>query len=58
MNTLAGYCFKCGSPIYMPEQWNAITPPPATYTCQCFSYERKPVGIPVKKEEEHGIVTL
>jgi len=35
MYTVAGTCPKCGAPIYVPSNWNAVTPPPTEYTCSC-----------------------
>lgn len=32
-----GTCPKCGAPIYSPSMWHGITPPPANYTCSCYS---------------------
>ncbi len=46
---LTGHCHKCGAEVHVPDIWNAITPPPATYTCMCYSYERKP------REIEEGL---
>jgi hypothetical protein len=30
-----GHCPKCGAPIYSPDNWMSITPPPIQHTCNC-----------------------
>lgn len=37
MFTIVGNCPKCGAPIYSPSVWQAITPPPITYSCSCVA---------------------
>jgi len=37
MFAIVGHCTKCGCPIYAPSVWNAVSPPPSTYSCVCFS---------------------
>lgn len=35
-----GSCPKCGAPLWMPNVWHAVTPPPVTYSCRCFAQAR------------------
>lgn len=37
MYVVNGYCTKCGAPIYSPNVWHSITPPPSYHSCNCFS---------------------
>ena len=30
-----GSCPQCGAPIYSPNIWHGVTPPPITYSCIC-----------------------
>ena len=39
MNTVTGYCPRCGAPIYVPSVWHGIIPPPSQYSCGCFHNE-------------------
>ena len=34
-NVPVSACPHCGAPIYQPETWEALTPPPVTRTCSC-----------------------
>ena len=33
--TKTGECPHCGAPIYSPDMWHGVTPPPSRYTCNC-----------------------
>lgn len=36
-HVVVGHCPRCGAPIYTPQMWMGITPPPSEYSCDCFS---------------------
>ena len=67
-HVIVGYCPRCGSPIYSPQVWMGVTPPPASYSCACFESARTYVGtstnpqqlsIPVEgAEDNHALHTL
>jgi hypothetical protein len=34
-HVVVGHCPHCGSPIYAPDAWWGVTPPPSTPSCLC-----------------------
>jgi hypothetical protein len=36
MYSIVSNCPKCGAPIYVVSPWWGLTPPPTTYSCECF----------------------
>jgi hypothetical protein len=37
MNSIGGYCQKCGAPFYVPSVWHGIIPPQPIPTCNCWN---------------------
>ncbi len=39
MYTQTSSCPQCGAPIYVPQMWHSVMPPPPYYSCNCNRVE-------------------
>jgi len=40
MNSIGGYCQKCGAPFYVPSVWHGIIPPQPIPSCNCWNVSK------------------